>query len=85
MQSMIINKILGDLLQETRKSKGMKQVDVAACMGIDFQVVSDYENGRRNPGIDWLFRACDCLEVDFGEFMTELNNRRKFAVERGDL
>lgn len=71
------NKIIGELIKEKRKEKGLKQIDVATCMGIDFQVISDYENGRRNPTIEWMFRCCDCLGVSFGEFMTELERRRK--------
>lgn len=73
------NMIIGQLIRDARKRAGKTQAKLADCMGIDYQVVSDYENGRRSPGLDWLFRACDCLEVDFGELMTELDKRRKSA------
>ncbi len=72
---MHMNKTIGTLIREKRREKGMTQVDLGACMGIDFQVVSDYENGRRMPSIEWLIRCCKCLEVEPGEFMTELTRR----------
>lgn len=76
MQDENINKILGELIRETRQKRGMKQTDLADSMGIDFQALSAYERGKRNPGLTWLFRVCDCLDVDFKEFMGELNERR---------
>lgn len=69
-------KIIGELIRKYRKQRGMSQKDLADCMGVDFQVVSDYERGRRVPGIDLLIKFCECLNISLTTFMTSFDKRR---------
>lgn len=75
--AMHMNKIIGQLIKEKRKAKGMTQVDLGACMNVYFQSISDYESGRRMPSIEWILRCCKCLDIEPGDFMSELSKRIK--------
>lgn len=74
---MHMKKEIGALIREKRKAIGMTQINLGDCMDIDFQVVSDYENGRRMPSIEWIFRCCKCLQLEPCKFMSELSDRIK--------
>jgi len=43
---------LGAALRELRKSKGLKQIEVATNAGVTESQISDIERGKNNPG--WL-------------------------------
>lgn len=68
--------IVGQLIAEIRKDKGLKQSELADRMNVDFQMVSNYERGMRDPSVDLLIRFCEGLEVDPGDFMTEIIRRK---------
>lgn len=68
--------IVGQLIAEIRKNKGLKQSELADRMNVDFQMVSNYERGMRDPSVDLLIRFCEGLEVDPGDFMTEIIRRK---------
>lgn len=43
---------LGAAIRELRKSKGLKQIEVATNAGVTESQISDIERGKNNPG--WL-------------------------------
>jgi hypothetical protein len=52
---------IGADLRELRLRTGRTQADVAAAAGIPHTVLSAYERGRRQPGIDIAARIIDVL------------------------
>ena len=50
-------------LNEQRKRTGRSQKQVAADLGISQALLSHYENGIREPGLEFLVRAADYYNV----------------------
>lgn len=46
-----------------RRERGLAQRRVAADLGISQALLSHYENGAREPGLNFLCRACDYYQV----------------------
>ena len=46
-----------------RRERGLSQRKVAADLGISQAQLSHYENGAREPGLNFLCRACDYYGV----------------------
>ena len=47
---------LPDRLRELRVARGLKQADVAAILNVAQQTYSHYENGKRRPSADMLYK-----------------------------
>ena len=52
-----------EVLSDLRYRSGKRQRQVAADLGISQALLSHYENGTREPGLDFLTRACDYYGV----------------------
>ncbi len=52
-----------DRLTAQRKLKGVSQKDAAADLGISQALLSHYENGIREPGLQFLVKAADYYNV----------------------
>ena len=52
-----MNKFAG-IMSDLRRAKGLPQRQVAADLKISQALLSHYENGAREPGIDFICRAC---------------------------
>ena len=52
-----------DRLQALRAAKGLSQRAVAADLNISQALLSHYENGAREPGLQFVCRACDYYGV----------------------
>lgn len=48
--------ILRNRLEEIRKSKGIKQEDLASALEVSRQTIGSLENGRYNPSIVLAFK-----------------------------
>lgn len=51
-------------IQQAREAKGMKQVDLAALVGVHPGAIWNYENGKSNPKEPIVFRLMSALDVD---------------------
>jgi transcriptional regulator with XRE-family HTH domain len=51
----------GTTLRELRHRTGRTQADVSASVGIPITVLSAYERGRRQPGVEVASRIVDTL------------------------
>jgi transcriptional regulator with XRE-family HTH domain len=51
----------GPTLRDLRHRAGRTQADVAAAVGIPVTVLSAYERGRRQPGVEIATRIVDAL------------------------
>ena len=52
-----------ETMSELRRKKGASQRTAAADLGISQALLSHYENGAREPGLDWVCRACEYYGV----------------------
>ena len=50
-------------MSELRRKKGASQRTAAAELGISQALLSHYENGAREPGLEFVCRACDYYGV----------------------
>jgi transcriptional regulator with XRE-family HTH domain len=58
----------GELIGEIRRRSGLRQAELARRAGLPRSVVSAYEHGRRQPGVDALARMATAagLELRLG-------------------
>jgi transcriptional regulator with XRE-family HTH domain len=59
----------GERLRAARLAAGLTQAAAAKSLGVTVQTYGDYERGRRNPTLDWLWAAsraigCNPAEID---------------------
>lgn len=67
--------ILKNRLEEIRKSKGIKQEDLAATLEVSRQTIGSLENGRYNPSIILAFKIAKYFEMSIEEiFIYEEDN-----------
>jgi transcriptional regulator with XRE-family HTH domain len=68
-------KIVEALLKELRVNSGMRQIDVAAALGVQQSMVSKYEVGERRLDILEIRDICDLFGVPLEGFIKELERR----------
>ncbi|MGE6365168.1 helix-turn-helix transcriptional regulator [Bacillus paramycoides] len=68
---------LGNIIKESRKNKGLLQVEVAKSTGISRNYLSDIENDRYIPSLKTFLRIACFLELDLNLLskMTEIQVR----------
>jgi len=59
----LLNHDFSRLLSLLRKEKGISQRSAAASLQVSQALLSHYENGIREPGLDFVVRACDYYNV----------------------
>ena len=52
-----------ETMSELRRKKGASQRTAAADLGISQALLSHYETGAREPGLDFVCRACEYYGV----------------------
>lgn len=52
-----------ETMSALRKERGLSQRTAAASLRISQALLSHYENGAREPGLDFVCRACDFYGV----------------------
>lgn len=76
-------KILKNRLEELRKSRGIKQEDLAAALEVSRQTIGSLENGRYNPSILLAFKIARYFEMPIEEIFIYEENiewKRKILV-----
>ena len=56
-------KSFAQILSELRRTAGLSQRKAAADLNISQALLSHYENGAREPGLDFVCRACEYYGV----------------------
>ena len=59
---MLVNS-LSMILSSLRKETGLSQRQVASDLGISQALLSHYENGAREPKLEFVVKACDYYKV----------------------
>lgn len=58
-----IHPLTGKRIKETRKSRGLTQIELARKADIGYSTVQQYENGTRTPSIHLLSAIAEALAV----------------------
>lgn len=68
--------MLGDQIRKLRINKGLSQIDLAKCLNVTKQSVSNWENENIMPSIDMLVKIASYFSVttDFLLGLTEQHN-----------
>lgn len=56
-------KSFAQILSELRRTAGLSQRKAAADLNISQALLSHYENGAREPGLNFVYRVCDYYNV----------------------
>ena len=57
------HRLFGEHLKKIRKSRGLTQENLAEKCGVTHQYIGLIETGRKNPGLDLLFRLSKNLDI----------------------
>lgn len=74
---------VAEVMLETRKTQGFKQVWVAGQIGVTPTVLSRLEHGHRPWSLALLFEACEVLDVNLRD-VVDLAEKRVEAARDGD-
>ena len=59
-------------IKKCREEQGLTQKALANKMGVTPVLISQYENGKRNPSIKSLEKIINALDINFGCFFKDM-------------
>lgn len=68
-----------------RKEKGLSQRAVAKALGVSQAVLSHYENGLREPGLEFVAAAADYFKVSCDFLLGRTMSREDYTIKPDDL
>ena len=69
-------KLFGQLLGALRREKNFSQSKVAKDLGISQALLSHYENGAREPKLDFVIKICDYYDISTDYVLCRDKRRR---------
>ena len=69
------------IFSSLRKEKGLSQREVAAKLGVSQALLSHYENGAREPKLEFVVKACDYFNVTADYILGRSKERSEKSVE----
>ena len=66
-----IDILVGSRIRKFRKDRGMSQAQLGEKLGVTFQQVQKYENGKNRVGASRLQMISTALDVPVGHFFTD--------------
>jgi transcriptional regulator with XRE-family HTH domain len=60
----VTDRVAGELIREIRCESGLRQAELARRAGLPRSVMSAYEHGRRQPGVDALARIAAAVGLE---------------------
>lgn len=63
----------GQKIKQLRKEKGLTQKDLGKLIGMSYQQIGQYENGKRKPKTETLRKIANALEVPISELDDSLS------------
>ena len=82
-QECIIQKV-GKFISEARKEQNLTQKELAEKLGVTFQAVSKWENGRGMPEISVLAPLAEALDVSVNELLCGERIRAEEVFKKTD-
>jgi transcriptional regulator with XRE-family HTH domain len=65
------------MMSSLRKERGLSQRKAASDLKISQALLSHYENGAREPGLNFVCRACDYYEVSADYLLGRIKDEPK--------
>ncbi|MBR3737765.1 MAG: helix-turn-helix transcriptional regulator, partial [Eubacterium sp.] len=69
------SKIVGEVIFEMRKNKGVSQEVLSGLAGIGRTHLSAIERGERKPTLETLFRISEALGIKMSDIIIEIEKR----------
>ena len=82
---MAMNDNFSRVLALLRQEKGISQRKAAGELGISQALLSHYENGAREPGLEFVVRACDFYNVSADYLLGRTLNRDGAVITAEEL
>lgn len=76
---------LGDILKKVRKQKGFTQEEVAEKIHVARGVISEWESGKRNPGLLSIYKLCQFFDITLDELLGIEKQYITLTVSRDDI
>ncbi|MEE0264265.1 MAG: helix-turn-helix transcriptional regulator [Acutalibacteraceae bacterium] len=73
--AMLDSKIVGSVIADFRKRKGVSQEVLSGLSDIGRTHLSAIERGERKPTLETLYKICVALDVKMSEIIIEIENR----------
>ena len=77
-----MSKAFAENMGALRRASGQSQREAAAGLRISQALLSHYENGAREPGLDFVARACDYYGVSADYLLGRARSPREAAGAR---
>lgn len=72
---MLDSKIVGEVIADFRKKKGLSQEVLSGLSDIGRTHLSAIERGERKPTLETLYKICIALDVKMSHLVEEIENR----------
>ena len=78
-------KVFGQLLSTLRRERNLSQSKVSKDLGISQALLSHYENGAREPKLDFVVKICDYYDISTDYVLSRDKRRRPpvFPTSKG--
>ena len=76
---MLSSELVGEVLADMRKKKGVSQEVLSGLAGIARTHLSMIENGKRKPTLETFYKICTSLGVSPSEAMREIETRVRLS------
>ena len=80
-----MNKDFPRILKLLRKERGLRQKEAADRLGVAQALLSHYENGKRECGLDFLVQAADFYNVSVDYILGRSSSRSGVVVTENEL
>ncbi|HIQ86541.1 MAG TPA: helix-turn-helix transcriptional regulator [Candidatus Scatomorpha gallistercoris] len=80
-----MSKAFAQAMSQLRRARGMSQREVAAGLGVSQALLSHYENGAREPTLDFVARICDYYGVSADYMLGRTGDPGGGAANGGEL
>ena len=71
IKAVSLKRAFSNNLKEARKSKGLRQSEVADKVGCAVSTYANWEQGRRDPSIADIFLLIEALEIEANDLFYE--------------
>ena len=72
---MLDSKIVGEVISEKRKQKGISQEVLSGLADIGRTHLSAIERGERKPTLETLYRISQALDIKMSDIVSEIEKR----------
>ena len=76
-QPVLDSKIVGQVINEYRRKKGISQEVLSGLADIGRTHLSAIERGERKPTLETLYRICSAMDIPMSTIILEIENRIK--------